>query len=315
MFKRLLSTLFIVIIVSHAAHAQNWLSQVNISPSTAGNSSILRLNFDSANSNISSAQASRAMSNFFSGIDALGTYRITLSRQRIGEASGSTALFAGTLIGTIATAGLGVIFLPHARYNYRLTARIDILDVDGQLVASSTKNNVYAANIYNSSRMRDSEIKKINDGFTALIRQAREELARERTNINPRLIAATRSFELQLDNLALNIPSHTRLAILPLSGPDPTENARMLSEITQYFLSSNRYFVLSRQNIDQVMNEILFQGTPFVDQNSSVQVGRFLGARVIIIGHLENVSNGRQLVVQAIDVETTQTLGMVTIRY
>jgi gas vesicle protein len=307
--NRLFVLMLISLVAVKAVYGQSWLSQLNLSRGRTTRQ-IQLLAFDRTNSNISEYQASRALDGFFTGLNAQGTYRINLSREYVGHARGNDAVLVGACIGTILTAGFGVLFLPIGRYEYRCTVKIAIRDVDGRLVKDVTKSDTYAISETYSDKITTLHQDKISEAFSSLVSRARDELNYNAAAINNRLRSAAQSFEKNFNELSANISNGTVIALLPISGPDAAENKRVLGEFTRSFVNSGRYFVVNREHLDKVIAEMTGHGSHFFDQSTAVQVGRFVGARVIIIGRVDVVNNSRQLVIQAVDCETTQTLGI-----
>ena len=307
--------MLMALVATKTVYGQSWLSQLNLS--RGGNTrQIQLLTFDRKNSNISEIQASLAMDGFFTGLNAQGSYRINLSRECVGEAPGNDLVLAGFIILDILTVGLGTWVIPIGRYEYRCTVKIEIRDIEGRLVKDVTKSDTYAISENISDKITSLHLSKISDTFSSLIKRARDDLNYNAAAINSRLKSAAQSFERNFNELSANIRNGTVVALLPISGSDSAENNRVLGEFTRYFINSGRnYFVVNREYIDRILAEITFQGSYFVDQNTAVQVGRFVGARVIIIGRVDVVNNGRQLVIEALDCETTQTLGISVANY
>ena len=313
--NRFFVLMLISLVSAKAVYGQSWLSRLNLSSAGGNTRQIQLLTFDRTNSNISEIQASRAMDGFFTGLNAQGSYRINLSREYVGEAPGNDLVFAGFIVLDILTAGLGTWVIPIGRYEYRCIVKIEIRDNEGRLVKDVTKSDTYAISENISDKITELHHSKLSETFSSLVRRARDELNYNASAINNRLRSAAQSFERNFNELSANIWNDTVVALLPISGSDSAENNRVLGEFTRYFVNSGRYFVVNRESIDKVIAEMTAQGSHFVDQNTAVQVGRFVGARVIIIGRVDIVNNGRQLVIEAIDVETTQTLGISVANY
>ncbi len=68
--------------------------------------------------------------------------------------------------------------------------------------------------------------------------------------------------------------------------------------------------VISRQQLDQIMEEQSFQLSDLVDENTQVEIGKLLGADLILAGQLTWVSEGTyHLNAQIIEVESGVVLG------
>jgi len=315
--NRLSLAILIVLAASSAAYGEDWLSRIKLSSTGWNSRQIHLLSFDRSNSNISTTQAAMAMDGFFSGLDTKGSYRINLTRKYQGEALGNTTVLTSGVIFSIATFGLGFLFTPVGRYEYLCTVEIEIRDSKGQLVKKVTKHETYAMSEPLSGRITELHMSRISETFSTAIRKARDELNYHATDINNQLISASQPFEKTFDELSAKIWSNAAVAILPVSGSNTAENNKITGELTRYFLNSGKkYYVVNREYIDKIIRELSLQGTPFWDQSTAVQVGKFVGARVMIVGRLDATSNGRQqLVVQAIDVQSTQTLGISVAQY
>jgi len=92
----------------------------------------------------------------------------------------------------------------------------------------------------------------------------------------------------------------------------------MAEKLTPYFTRSDQFQVLERALIDQVIAEQQFQVSAFVDESSTREIGKLLGAETIVAGTISElndafyfnakvvkVSSGKLLT--AVDVETDRT--------
>jgi predicted metalloenzyme YecM len=299
-------------IFSGSVFAQSWLSQLDLAKTGGNTRRINLLNFDRTNSNLPPVLANKAVDGFFTGITAQGSYRINLSREYVGQAPGSEVL-----------PWISSIFLffgsPITMDLYRLTLNFEIFDINDNLVKAVSKSENYVTdrNLYNIFEdITTFEMRKISKVVSQLITLARAELDYNASDINNRLKSASQSFDKYFDELSANIRNGTSLAIFPISGSDASENNRVRNELTRYFSKSEKnYFVANRDHIDEIIIETERQGSRYVDQNTAVRIGKFVGARVIIVGRMDIKNNDRQLFVEAIDIETTQTLGTMSVTY
>ncbi len=82
-----------------------------------------------------------------------------------------------------------------------------------------------------------------------------------------------------------------------------TRLGRYVSDkITPYFTRSKQFSVLERALIENVIAEHKFQASPFVDEASTQEVGKLLGAETIIAGTLSALSNAYYINAKAIGV-------------
>jgi TolB-like protein len=73
-------------------------------------------------------------------------------------------------------------------------------------------------------------------------------------------------------------------------------------KITPYFMRSARFSVQERALIDKVIQEHKFQASPFVDEESTQEVGKLLGAETIIAGTISELGNAYYINAKAVGV-------------
>jgi hypothetical protein len=114
--------------------------------------------------------------------------------------------------------------------------------------------------------------------------------------------------------LTQNIPQRSRLAIVGVTSNDPNEATFYLNELTINFVNARRYTVVDRNDIDKVLTEQNFQMTGNVSDESFVSIGKFIGATVVVTGSITGTGSQKRLVVKAIDVLTSEILGMASVQ-
>ena len=84
------------------------------------------------------------------------------------------------------------------------------------------------------------------------------------------------------------------VAVMPLENVSGYTEGRvaeiMTEELTSALYQSGRYTVIERNQLAKALGEIGFQMTGAVDQSKAVQVGKMLGAQMVIIGKITNAS-------------------------
>ncbi|MBT8374352.1 MAG: LPP20 family lipoprotein [Deltaproteobacteria bacterium] len=73
-------------------------------------------------------------------------------------------------------------------------------------------------------------------------------------------------------------------------------------KLTPYFARSKNFSVLERALIDKVIQEHKFQASPFVDEDSTQEFGKLLGAETIIAGTISELGNAFYINTKAVDV-------------
>ena len=110
--------------------------------------------------------------------------------------------------------------------------------------------------------------------------------------------------------LTPRIPLGSRVAVVNIAAADPDEGEFFLDEITLRLVNAGQFIVVERRNIEAILDELDFQMTGLVDDNSAVSIGRFLGATVVVTGSISGSGLNRRLVVRALDVLTAEILAM-----
>jgi TolB-like protein len=67
--------------------------------------------------------------------------------------------------------------------------------------------------------------------------------------------------------------------------------------------------VVSRTNLDQILEELAFQSSDLVDPQTQRSVGKQLGADMVVTGIISSVDRGKKFNIQLIEVETGVVLG------
>jgi curli biogenesis system outer membrane secretion channel CsgG len=80
--------------------------------------------------------------------------------------------------------------------------------------------------------------------------------------------------------------------------------------VTPALVNTRRFTVADRTDIDAVLREQNFQLSGYVDDDSAVSIGKFLGAAVVVSGSLSGEGARRRLVLKAIGVLTAEILAM-----
>jgi len=115
------------------------------------------------------------------------------------------------------------------------------------------------------------------------------------------------------NTLTQNIPLRSRLAIVGVTAADSNEATFYLNELTLNFVNSKKYTVVDRNDIDKVLTEQNFQMSGYVDDKAFVSIGKFIGATVVVTGSITGIGLQKHLVIKAIDVLTSEILGMASI--
>jgi hypothetical protein len=112
------------------------------------------------------------------------------------------------------------------------------------------------------------------------------------------------------DALSQNIPAGSRIAIINIASNAAGEGMFYADELTVLFVNARRYTVVDRASVDVVLAEQNFQTSGYVDDESAVSIGKFLGANVVITGSIHGTGARKRLVLKAINVQTAEIVAM-----
>ena len=111
------------------------------------------------------------------------------------------------------------------------------------------------------------------------------------------------------EDLINKVPENSTIAFLSIANAPNAEY--MISELEYRFTSSNNKLrIVERRRLDAIRQEQNFQMSGYVDDNSAVSIGKFLGANIVVTGEVVNVNNKQRLILKAIDVQTAQIIAM-----
>lgn len=93
-----------------------------------------------------------------------------------------------------------------------------------------------------------------------------------------------------------------RVAVLDFDGHD---DATVLSDaVRSELLKSDAYTIISRSDMGKIIMEQEFQLSGIVDEETSVELGKLLGAQQLVIGNIKKVGINYFLTVKMVDIET-----------
>jgi tetratricopeptide (TPR) repeat protein len=113
-----------------------------------------------------------------------------------------------------------------------------------------------------------------------------------------------------------DLPAGTRIAVVNLESPSARFSDFVLEELQGYLVSGKKLVVTERSKLELLRNEISFQMSGDVSDESAVSLGKLLGAHVIVIGSLTDMGGAYHCLFNAIDIETAarQASWSVTLR-
>jgi TolB-like protein len=113
------------------------------------------------------------------------------------------------------------------------------------------------------------------------------------------------------NNLIIDLPENTRIAVLNVSSNDRGLSAFVVDELEFHLVSSRKFSIVDRNTLDAIRSEQNFQMSGEVSDSSAVSIGQMLGANIVITGNIAITGNTQRLSLRAIDVQTARIMTMV----
>jgi hypothetical protein len=126
-------------------------------------------------------------------------------------------------------------------------------------------------------------------------------------------IALDRAIRETMNNLAARLPEDTTVAVLNFSAPTKELSNYIIEELTGHAVKNNSLKVVDRRNLELLQQELNFQMSGEVSDETVQAVGKKIGAGSIISGSFTSLGNDiYRFLVQAINVETAVIQGQQT---
>ncbi|MDR2159726.1 MAG: CsgG/HfaB family protein [Treponema sp.] len=111
------------------------------------------------------------------------------------------------------------------------------------------------------------------------------------------------------------IPDKSTVAVLSISSRERDVSEFIIEELTYILVDSGFFKVVDRKSLDTIRGEQNFQSSGDVDDDSAVDIGKMLGANVVITGSAGGIDSMRRLRLKALNVKTAEILAMASERY
>jgi curli biogenesis system outer membrane secretion channel CsgG len=113
-----------------------------------------------------------------------------------------------------------------------------------------------------------------------------------------------------ITSMAREIPENTTIAVLNIEATNNTIASHLIDLTMHNLHRTNRFTLVNRQSLDVLRRERNFQFAGDFDVSSAVEIGRMIGAGVVITGRMINYQNQQRLILQALDTQTAQVVSM-----
>jgi len=133
---------------------------------------------------------------------------------------------------------------------------------------------------------------------------------RNRARVDPEIAALDTAIQTSFTKLQDRLQPGLRIALLPINAADRDKGNYAYNEITIKFFDTLIYDMVERDQINQILKEQNIQYSGLVDDSTAAQIGKFLGAQVIIIGDISGSGSTRRLVFRGLDVQTARIMAI-----
>jgi TolB-like protein len=116
-----------------------------------------------------------------------------------------------------------------------------------------------------------------------------------------------------LSYLVGRIPANSTVAILNFQSDYPNLSEYIIDDITSGLVNTDLFTMVDRRSLDLLAQELAFQLSGEVSDETALAVGKKLGAQTVISGAVTYLGEFYRLRVQAIEIETARLQGSLTI--
>jgi TolB-like protein len=110
--------------------------------------------------------------------------------------------------------------------------------------------------------------------------------------------------------LITKIPANSKVVVLNCTSIWPLLSDYIIEELIGYIVNEGTKTVVDRKNLDAIRQEMAFQASGEVSDETAQSIGKKLGAQIIVSGSITAIGGSYRLRVKAISVETAQIFGM-----
>jgi TolB-like protein len=100
------------------------------------------------------------------------------------------------------------------------------------------------------------------------------------------------------------------VAVLGVESDSRTLSAYIMNELTSYFVNGSKFTVVDRQNLDRLQEEVDYQLSGEVSDETAQSIGTRIGAQTVILGSIRQVGNVYRLDLRAVSVESGAIQGI-----
>jgi TolB-like protein len=111
------------------------------------------------------------------------------------------------------------------------------------------------------------------------------------------------------DYLNVNIPEKSKIVILNVQSDSTALSDYIIDELIANAVNDRLFEVVDRQQLDLIRAEQNFQFSGEVSDQTALDIGKFLGAQIIVSGRVSQVSDRYRFTIRALEVQTARVVG------
>jgi len=119
--------------------------------------------------------------------------------------------------------------------------------------------------------------------------------------------------ETAISQATTKISKEGRIAIVQITAPNKVEQEYIMYQSESVLLDS-QFKVVDRVSLDRVRDELRIQHSGEVDDKTTVDIGKFAGAKYIMTGRIDGTGTLRRLRLRFLDTETAEVVGVASVR-
>ncbi len=107
-------------------------------------------------------------------------------------------------------------------------------------------------------------------------------------------------------NLSDKLPAGTKVVIIDIRAETNTASEYIIEQLTVEFLNLGKLVVVDRKSLDLIRQELSFQMSGDVSDESAQRIGGMVGAETLISGSFEELRDSYRLSMKAVKIETSE---------
>jgi TolB-like protein len=129
---------------------------------------------------------------------------------------------------------------------------------------------------------------------------------------NPTIDAAVqRAAAMMIDD----IPADSIVAVMGITAADPYLAAIIVGDLEYFLWGARRFTLVDRTTLDTIRAETRFQYSGEVDDNKAVDLGKMVGATIVVTGSVNETGSIRRLMTRAMDVQSGIVVALASVGF